>query len=81
MFSGVNVTPAIIARLDPSFRPGNWSGTYEQVLPHLQRAFADTIVALAPEIDPLVRDEVIPIIRELCNPEVAKRGQVSPHGG
>lgn len=52
MFSGVNVTPAIIARLDPQFRPNNWTGTYEQVLPHIQRAFAETIAALAPQIDP-----------------------------
>jgi hypothetical protein len=44
------------------------------VLPHIQRAFTETIAALAPEIDPLVRDEAVAIIRELCNPEVAKRG-------
>jgi eukaryotic-like serine/threonine-protein kinase len=74
MFSGVNVTPAIIARLDPQFRPGNWAGSYDQVLPHIQRAFAETIAALAPEIDPLVRKEAVAIIHELCNPEVAKRG-------
>jgi serine/threonine protein kinase len=74
MFSGVNVTPTIIARLDPEFRPGNWSGTYEQVLPHIQRAFAETIAALAAEIDSLIRDDAVAIIRELCNPELAKRG-------
>jgi serine/threonine protein kinase len=74
MFSGVNVTAAIIGRLDSQFHPNNWTGTYEQVLPHIQRAFAETIAELAPQIDHLVRDEAIAIIRELCNPDVAKRG-------
>ena len=74
MFSGVSLTPAIMARLDPQFHPANWTGTYEQALPHIQRASAETIAALAPEIDPLVRDEVVLIIQELCNPEVAARG-------
>jgi eukaryotic-like serine/threonine-protein kinase len=74
MFSGVNLTPAILLKLDPQFRPGAWVGTYDQVLPHIQRAFNDTLAALAPEIDSIVRDEAISIIRELCNPELAKRG-------
>jgi eukaryotic-like serine/threonine-protein kinase len=74
MFSGVNVTPSVIARLDPQFRPGNWAGTYEHVLPHIQRAFAEIVTALAPEIDPLVRNEAVSIIRELCNPDIARRG-------
>jgi serine/threonine protein kinase len=74
MFSGVNVTPAIMSRMDPQFHPGNWAGTYQQVLPHIQRAFTDAIAALAPEIDPMVRDEVIKIIQELCNPDLSKRG-------
>jgi serine/threonine protein kinase len=74
MFSGINVTPALFARLDSQFHPGNWAGTYEQVLPHIQRAFSDTISALSIEIDAIVRTEITEAIREFCNPDLAKRG-------
>jgi hypothetical protein len=29
---------------------------------------------LAPSIDPLVRNEIVTLVRELCNPDIAKRG-------
>jgi eukaryotic-like serine/threonine-protein kinase len=74
MFSGVSLTPAMMTRLDPQFHHTSWTGTYEQVLPHVKRAFAETVAALAPEIDALVRKEVVVIVQELCNPEVAVRG-------
>jgi hypothetical protein len=35
LFSGINVTAALLARLDPALHPNKWAGTYEQVLPHL----------------------------------------------
>jgi hypothetical protein len=44
------------------------------VQPHIQRAFAQAVAALAPEIDPLVRNDVVVIIKELCNPDIAARG-------
>lgn len=74
MFSGVNITSSIFARLDKQFHPKNWGGTYEQVLHHINQAFDETIVDLAAEIDPLARDEMLAIIRELCAPDLAKRG-------
>src|SRR5262249_2511219 len=74
MFSGVNVTPALFARLDSQFRQENWAGTYEQVLPHIQRAFSDTVSVLSTNIDALVRTEITEVIRELCNPDLTRRG-------
>jgi eukaryotic-like serine/threonine-protein kinase len=74
LFSGVNITSAIFARLDPQFLPQNWAGTYDDVLPHIRRAFHDVITDLSAAIDPLVRDDIIVLIKELCNPELAKRG-------
>jgi serine/threonine protein kinase len=74
LFSGVNITSAIFARLDPQFQPHNWAGTYEEVLPHIRRAFHNVITDLSGAIDPLVRDDIVTLIRELCNPDLAKRG-------
>lgn len=74
LFSGVNVTSAIFARLDPQFHPRNWAGTYEQALPYIQHAFNDAVEELSREIDPLVRDDITTMVYELCNPDLAKRG-------
>jgi eukaryotic-like serine/threonine-protein kinase len=74
LFTGINMTAALFSRLDPGLYPKNWSGTYEEVLPHLQRAFADALADISASIDPLVRDEITTLVRELCNPDLSKRG-------
>ncbi len=74
LFSGINITAALLSRLDTSFHPNKWAGTYDQVLPHLQRAFSEVLADLSSNIDPLVRDEITSLVRELCNPDLAKRG-------
>ena len=74
LFSGVNVTAAIFARLNPAFLPKNWAGTYDQALPYLNRAFTETLADLSSNLDPLVREEITTFVRELCNPDLAKRG-------
>lgn len=74
LFTGINVTAALLSRIDPSFHPNRWGGTYDQVLPHLQRAFADVLVDLSQNIDPLVKNDIINLVRELCNPDLGKRG-------
>jgi serine/threonine protein kinase len=74
LFSGINITAALFSRLDAAFHPSNWSGTYDQVLPHLQHAFSQVLADLETVVDPLVRTEISTIVRELCNPDLAKRG-------
>jgi serine/threonine protein kinase len=74
LFSGINVTASLLSRLDASFHPGKWSGTYDQVLPHLQHAFSEVLVDLDSALDPLVRGQISTLVRELCNPDLAKRG-------
>lgn len=74
MFSGVNVTANIFSRLKEEFHPTNWHGTYEQVLPYVEQAFGETLEDLSTAIDADVRDQVCSIIRELCNPDLSKRG-------
>ena len=74
LFSGINVTAALLARLDPALHPNKWAGTYDQVLPHLQRAFSEVLADLSQQIDPLVRSEITTLVRELCNPDLARRG-------
>jgi serine/threonine protein kinase len=74
LFSGRNVTGMVLASLDSAHHPSNWTGTYDQVLPYLTAAFTKVLGDLAPQIDEIVRDDVLKIIRELCTPALARRG-------
>jgi serine/threonine protein kinase len=74
LFSGRNVTGLLLGNLDRGHHPANWTGTYEQVLPFLNAAFTQVLAELAPQIDPLVRDDALCLIRELCCPDLARRG-------
>ena len=74
LFSGINITASVFSRLDAAFHYSRWGGTYEQVLPHLQHAFSQVLADLDTVVDPLVRIEVATMVRELCNPDLARRG-------
>jgi serine/threonine protein kinase len=74
LFSGVNLTAALIAVLDDQHHPRNWGGTYGEVLPYLQNAFTWVLADIAPLIDELIRDDVVELIRAQCNPDISKRG-------
>jgi eukaryotic-like serine/threonine-protein kinase len=74
LFSGVNVTAHLLSSLDPQHHPKNWGGTYEEVLPYLESAFTSVLGDIGPLVDSIVRDEVVAIIRELCEPDLSRRG-------
>lgn len=74
MFTGVNVTGNLLANLNPDLHWTRWGGTYHEVLPYIQEAFARTVEQIAEQIDPAVRDEIVKVIIELCNPDLASRG-------
>lgn len=74
LFSGVNVTARLFAHLDVQHHPYSWAGTYEEVLPYLRNAFASVLAELSPLFDVSVRDNMVRIVSELCNPDVGQRG-------
>ena len=74
LFSGVNVTSHLLSHLDPQHHPRNWAGTYEEVLPYLENAFSRVLDELHPLVDEIVRDDVITLVRDLCEPDLSRRG-------
>ena len=81
LFSGVNVSTEVLRRLAPAHHPLRWSGTYAEVLPYVRSAFRDVLGDLEPLVDQRVRTELVALIAELCEPEVARRGHPRGVGG
>lgn len=80
LFSGVNITASLLQELDPEHHPRNWGGTYREVVPYLQNAFTTVLTKIAPLIDEIVREEVLLLIREQCNPDLERRGHTKGLG-
>lgn len=74
LFSGINITAQTLAHLDKSHHPANWSGTYEEALPYVRRAFSTVLAELKPLIDERIRGDLIEIISQLCDPDLSMRG-------
>lgn len=81
LFSGRNVTGLMLGSLDRAHHFANWAGTYDQVLPYLMAAFTQVLADLTPEIDEIVREDVLSLIRQLCTPDLSKRGHPRGLGG
>jgi hypothetical protein len=75
LFSGVNITSALLSKLDKQYHPHNWAGVYGDVLPYLQEAFTVVLEEQRNSIEEdLIQDEAISLIKELCNPDLSLRG-------
>ncbi|NTF91688.1 protein kinase domain-containing protein [Rhizobium rhizogenes] len=74
LFSGTNSTALLFSHMHPEHHPDNWGGTYEEVLPYLRAAFSMVLSDLEPLIDERIRSEIMPVIAQLCDPELARRG-------
>jgi serine/threonine protein kinase len=74
LFSGVNMTARLLAKLDPIHHPQTWGGSYEDVLPYLNTAFTEVLAELEPLIDARVRVDLLGVIRQLCDPALKTRG-------
>lgn len=74
LFSGTNITADVAVRLDPQHHWKNWTGTYSEVLPYVQEAFGRVLADLSIDLPPLVRDEVLSLVAQLCEPDLLRRG-------
>lgn len=80
LFSGVNVTAQLLSKLDIQHHPRNWGGTYDQVLPYLQNAFSSVLSDISPLVPQVVREPVLTLLQEMCNPDLSHRGHPRGRG-
>lgn len=74
LLTGVPATTLLLEQLDNSHRTGTWKGTYEEVLPYLQVGFTGVITIVEQHIQGNLREPIVNIIKELCNPDITRRG-------
>jgi serine/threonine protein kinase len=64
---------SLLRALPTEFWPGNWGGTYEDVLPYLVNSFSETVDMFASDLPPKLRDDLVPAFQRLCHPDPSRR--------
>jgi eukaryotic-like serine/threonine-protein kinase len=78
LFTGVNVTSLLLGHLDQQFHPSVWARSYQEAMPYLQRSYGEVMREIGRHLQGPGGAELEVVIRELCNPDLSKRG--SPKG-
>ena len=73
------MTAVLMSYLAPEHKPVAWTGTYADVLSYLQSAFNNALNAIEPHLPIEVRDEILLMLRQLCEPDLSKRGHPRNH--
>lgn len=73
-FTRTHINGLLRTHIDPSFAASTAAMTYVDALPYLQAAFAESLKEIASHIPEGIRERLVPIVRELCEPDYTKRG-------
>jgi eukaryotic-like serine/threonine-protein kinase len=73
-FTRVGVTALIGKHLAMEHWPNMWGGTYAEVLPYVQDAFAKALQEFESHTPDYLRKDLVGMVAQLCEPDPAKRG-------
>lgn len=74
LFSRGSMNALITRHLHNEHQPINWGGSYAELLPHLRHAFGMALEDFATDVPNCVREGIVRITMELCDPDPALRG-------
>jgi serine/threonine protein kinase len=74
LFAGFSMTHLLINNLATEHTARQWTGSYIDVLPYLIAAFDDAVRLAQTAMPAECRDGLVVILRELCHPDPAYRG-------
>ena len=74
LYTGVNVTEALMSQVDPKHHFRQWASDYATVLPYLQDAFGRFLQEVQRHIPEDMRADIMSLICQLCNPDLSQRG-------
>ena len=72
--TGSGMTPLIFKELDPTFHPRVWPNPYQNALPYVRDAYDRALAGIAHRIREPLRDALMLVIREMCDPDPMLRG-------
>jgi serine/threonine protein kinase len=86
IFTRAHMNALLFSCLSPIHRPNIWGGTYADVLPYVQAAFAQVMTEFRARLPDRMKpdrlkDELVQVIAQLCEPNPAKRGHPSNLNG
>jgi eukaryotic-like serine/threonine-protein kinase len=73
-FLRVHMNALLKEHLSPEHRFDKWGGTYADVLPYVQEAFANSMQEFSAKVPELVRGRLTEMVKQLCEPDPSKRG-------
>ena len=74
LYGGASITHLLFERLDKRHHYANWGGTYFEVLPYLRYVYSETIRELRQCIPEDFANEVVDVVKQLCDLDPRKRG-------
>lgn len=74
-YTGFSTTQLLLALLPREYHFKEWGDGYPAVLPYIQQVFAQILRVLRENVPPVMADDIVGSVRELCNPAPDKRGR------
>ena len=73
------MTTYVIRNLSINHHPNKWGSDYHEVLPYVREAFARSIGNIRKNMQTKHSNEIIRIVRQLCDPDPERRGHPLNH--
>lgn len=73
-FARAGITGLLMSRLPTQMHWRNWNGSFRDVVPYLRDAFDNLMVEFERAIPEEIRDDIVQIVRQLCDPDPMLRG-------
>lgn len=77
LFSKVGMTEMLMFRLPDAVRPDQWKKSYKDAMPHMRHAFSQALSDLRKDLPHEIREDLLPLIAYLCDPDPEHRGHPS----
>ena len=74
VFTNIILPIHVLDRLAPPFQPSVWGDPYPQVIPQIKEALEKSLSEIAGDFPVEFREELVSIVRDMCNPDPEKRG-------
>lgn len=73
-FTGVGATALLRKELHPAHAWDRWTADFDSVLPYVRDAFGRVVAFVRQQLPAALTDDIVPIVKELCEPDVRLRG-------